>query len=133
MYCMERPFPRQLNVHLGVRMSSSETPGPPARRFRPLYVQLTCHLVYAKMLAMTTTVTTTTIASVTTLGLGATIALVVVLLLIGFLISKEILTFTPDDRTQSAGRVFSVGVFPLLIAFGAIILTKLILMFSPLA
>jgi hypothetical protein len=79
---------------------------------------------------MTTTVTTTTIASSTVLGLGATIALVVVLLLIGFLVAKEIVTTVSEARARSVGRVLNVGAVPLLIVFAVIIATKLVPIFG---
>jgi hypothetical protein len=80
--------------------------------------------------SMTTTVTTTTIAGSTVLGLGATIALVVVLLLIGFLVAKEIATSVPEASARSVGRVLNVGAVPLLIVFAVIIATKLVPIFS---
>jgi hypothetical protein len=79
---------------------------------------------------MTTTVTTTTISSVTILGLGAVIALVVVLLLIGLLISKEIMASVLDERAPAASRVLNVGVVPLILVFGIIIATKLLPIFG---
>jgi hypothetical protein len=79
---------------------------------------------------MTTTVTTTTIASSTILGLGAAIALLVVLLLIGFMVAKEIVTSASEARARSVGRVLNVGVAPLLIIFAVIIATKLVPIFS---
>jgi hypothetical protein len=78
---------------------------------------------------MTTTVSTT-IASSTVLGLGATIALVVVLLLIGFLVSKEIVTAVSEARARAVGRVLNVGAVPLLIVFTVIIATKLFPIFG---
>jgi hypothetical protein len=80
--------------------------------------------------AMTTTVTSTTVSSATFLGLGAVIALIVVLLLIGFLISKEIMTSVLDDRAPGVSRVLNVGVIPLGLVFGAIIITKLLPVFG---
>lgn len=79
---------------------------------------------------MTTTVTTTTTASVTTLGLGAIVALIVVLLLIGLLISKEIMTSVLDERASGVSRVLNVGVIPLALVFGFIIITKLLPVFG---
>jgi hypothetical protein len=79
---------------------------------------------------MTTTVTTTTITTATTVGVGAAIVLVVVLLLIGFLMAKEITTSVNGGRAQSAGRVLSVGIVPLLIAFATIVASKLLPMFG---
>lgn len=82
------------------------------------------------MAIMVTTVTTTTIASVSILGLGAVIALVVVLLLIGMLIAKEIMSSVLDERAPAVGRVLNVGVVPLFLVFGFIILTKLLPVFG---
>jgi hypothetical protein len=82
------------------------------------------------MHAMTTTVTTTTIAGETLIGVGAVIALVVVLLLIGFLISKEIMSSVLDDRAPAVGRMLNVGAVPLILVFSFIIATKLLPFFG---
>ena len=79
---------------------------------------------------MTTTVTTTTIAGETMIGVGAVIALVVVLLLIGFLISKEIMSSVLDDRAPAVGRILNVGAVPLILVFSFIIATKLFPIFG---
>ena len=79
---------------------------------------------------MTTTVTTTTIASETMIGIGAVIALVVVLLLIGFLISKEIMSSVQDERAPAVGRMLNVGAVPLILVFSFIIATKLFPIFG---
>jgi hypothetical protein len=79
---------------------------------------------------MTTTVTTTTIASDSVVGVGAVIALVVVLLLIGFLISKEIMSSVLDERAPAVGRMLNVGAVPLVLVFGFIIATKLLPVFN---
>jgi hypothetical protein len=79
---------------------------------------------------MTTTVTTTTIASSTVLGLGATMALVVVVLLIGFLVAKEIVASVAEAHAHAVGRVLNVGAVPLLIVFAVIIATKLVPVFG---
>jgi hypothetical protein len=79
---------------------------------------------------MTTTVTTTTIASDSVIGVGAVIALVVVLLLIGFLISKEIMSSVLDERAPAVGRMLNVGAVPLVLVFGFIIATKLLPVFN---
>jgi hypothetical protein len=94
------------------------------------YVQLTSRRSCVIIQGMTTTVTTTTISSVTMLGLGAIIALVVVLLLIGFLISKEIMSSVLDERAPAASRVLNVGAVPLFLVFGVIIATKLLPIFG---
>ncbi|HET7056120.1 MAG TPA: hypothetical protein VFI12_06630 [Thermomicrobiales bacterium] len=79
---------------------------------------------------MTTTVTTTTIASESIIGVGAVIALVVVLLLIGFLIAKEIMSSVLDDRAPAVGRILNVGAIPLVLVFSFIIVTKLLPIFG---
>ena len=79
---------------------------------------------------MTTTVTTTTVSSVTILDLGAVIALVVVVLLIGLLISKEIMASVLDERAPAVSRVLNVGVIPLMLVFAFIIATKLLPVFG---
>ena len=79
---------------------------------------------------MSTTVTTTTITSVTMLDLAAVITLVVVLLLIGTLISKEIMSSVLDKRAPAVSRVLNVAAIPLMLVFGFIIATKLLPVFG---
>jgi hypothetical protein len=59
------------------------------------------------------------------MGYGATITLVVILLLVGFLLVKETMSSVPDNRAHAVGRLLNVGAVPLLIAFAAIVLMKL--------
>jgi hypothetical protein len=77
---------------------------------------------------MTTMISTTTIAG--TSSAGATLAFVVVLLLIGFLVPREIMASVPDERARAAGRVLGVGGIPLLITFFAIVAAKLLPIFG---
>jgi len=105
-------LPRRENVKLGA------------------YVQLTVLCTCVMIHSMTTTVTTTTIAGETLIGVGAVVALVVVLLLIGFLISKEIMSSVLDERAPAVGRMLNVGAVPLILVFSFIIATKLLPIFG---
>jgi hypothetical protein len=64
------------------------------------------------------------------ISVGAVIALVVVLLLIGFLIAKEIMSSVLDDRAPAVGRILNVGAIPLVLVFSFIIVTKLLPIFG---
>ena len=79
---------------------------------------------------MTTTVTTTTIASEGVVAIGTVVALVIVLMLIGFLISKEIMSSVLDERAPAVGRLLNVGAIPMILVFAFIIATKLIPVFG---
>lgn len=79
---------------------------------------------------MTTTVTTTTITTVSLLDLTAIVSLVLVLLLIGTLIAKEIMSSVSDRRAGAVARVLDVAAVPLVLVFGIIIITKLLPSFS---
>jgi hypothetical protein len=79
---------------------------------------------------MSTTVTTTTINSASLLNLGAVIALVVVILLIASLITKEIMSSVLDSRALSVNRVLSVAAIPLGLVFASILISKLIPVFG---
>src|SRR5262245_57866810 len=93
-----------------------------------VYVQLTHPVGCAMIVPMSTTVTTT-ISNVTAMKFGATIALVVIVLVVGFLFAKETMSSVPDSGAGAVGRLLNVGAIPLLIAFLAIILMKLLPMF----
>lgn len=77
---------------------------------------------------MISTVTTTTVSTVTTATVAviAGLSLLAVALLLGLLISKEILSATDRPRLKLLGRAFNVAVVPLLIGFVLIAVTQIV-------
>ncbi|MBC7325743.1 MAG: hypothetical protein H5T99_10590 [Moorella sp. (in: Bacteria)] len=86
---------------------------------------------------MISTVTTTTVTTIASTSLAAGLGLAAVLCLIAFLIAKELLDAGVEVGTSDNGaavavypwlkplsRALSVGIVPLLIVFGFIVLVK---------
>ena len=74
---------------------------------------------------MVATVTVATVATIAAVGLAASISLFSVILLIGFLTSKELLAASGGVRQKSLGRLLSISIVPLLISFAVIIGLKI--------
>ncbi len=70
---------------------------------------------------MVSTVTSTTVTTVTLLGVSALLGLAAVLMLIGYLVIKELLDASPVDRLRRIGRRLNVAVLPLLLVFAFIV------------
>lgn len=70
---------------------------------------------------MVSTVTSTTVTTVTLFGITALLGLAAVLMLIGYLIAREMLSASPNHRLQLVARRLDVAVVPLLLVFGAIV------------
>lgn len=77
---------------------------------------------------MISTVTTTTVSTVTTatVAVVAGLSLLAVAMLLGLLISKEVLSATDKPRLLLLGRALNVAVVPLLIAFVLVAATQII-------
>ena len=76
---------------------------------------------------MVSTVTTSTITAVTTIaamGLGFVIGIAAVVVLVAFLTVKELVSISQFPHFRLLGRYLNVGVLPLVIAFGAIVVVK---------
>ena len=73
---------------------------------------------------MISTVTTSTVTTVTTAAIAGSVALIGLLVLFVLLIQKEVTTVSTDKRFQMLRRALNVGIIPLLIAFIAIVATK---------
>lgn len=70
---------------------------------------------------MVSTVTSTTVTTVTLFGITALLGLAAVLMLIGYLMAKEMLSASPNRRLQLVARRLNVAVVPLLLVFAAIV------------
>jgi hypothetical protein len=68
---------------------------------------------------MISTVTTTTVTTVTTVPaavLGG-LSLLAIVMLLGMLISKEVVSVSEESRLKSLSRALNVAIIPLLLAF----------------
>jgi len=74
---------------------------------------------------MITTVTTSTITTVAAMGLTATISIVAVVTLIGFLTTKELASANLSPSSQLIARFLSVGILPMVMAFAIIVAVKI--------
>jgi hypothetical protein len=63
---------------------------------------------------MISTVVTSTVSTITLVG---SFTLIAVLLLLGFLIQKEITSVSGNEKFANLGRVINIGIAPLLVVF----------------
>ena len=70
---------------------------------------------------MVSTVTSTTVTTVTLFGITALLGLAAVLMLISYLVAKEMLSASPHHRLRLIARRLDVAVVPLLLVFAAIV------------
>lgn len=74
---------------------------------------------------MISTVTSTTITTVTAAVFGG-FGLLAVLMLLGMLISKEVVGASEEPRWQALGKALNIAVIPLLLGFLLIAVVKII-------
>ncbi|MCH7836045.1 MAG: hypothetical protein IH864_04190 [Chloroflexi bacterium] len=75
---------------------------------------------------MISTVTTTTVTTVTLFGITALLGLAAVLMLISYLVAKEMLSASSSQRLQMISRRLNIAIVPLLLVFAAIIGDKIV-------
>ncbi len=75
---------------------------------------------------MVSTVTTTTVTTVTLFGITALLGLAAVLMLISYLVAKEMLSASSSQRLQMISRRLNIAIVPLLLVFAAIIGDKIV-------
>ncbi len=73
---------------------------------------------------MISIVTTSTVAAVATVGLIGSLPLISVLLLLSFLIQKELIGGLSSNRIERFKQALNVGIAPLLIVFVLTVLYK---------
>ncbi|MGD8794442.1 MAG: hypothetical protein PVF47_17965 [Anaerolineae bacterium] len=75
---------------------------------------------------MISTVTTTTVTTVTTAtaGIVAGLSLLAVVMLLGMLISKELVSAGEKPRFEALGKALNVAIVPLLMGFLLIVAVK---------
>ena len=71
---------------------------------------------------VTTTTTTVTTASI---AIVAAIGVVAVVMLVSFLATRELATASEGPRFKRLGRYLNVGIIPLLMVFGMIVVMKI--------
>ena len=74
---------------------------------------------------MVSTVTVTTVTTITAMELVGSLSVLGVLLLIGFLIGKELLSASSGARQKFLARSFNISIIPLLISFAVIVALKI--------
>ncbi len=76
---------------------------------------------------MISTTTTSVISSITsTAGLAAGLGLIAVLVLISFLIVKELASAGGNPRLERLSRFLNVAIVPLLVVFGSIVVSRVV-------
>ena len=75
---------------------------------------------------MVSTVTSTTVTTVTLFGITALLGLAGVLMLISYLVAKEVLSASPYQRLRLISRRLDVAVVPLLLVFAAIVGSRVV-------
>ena len=75
---------------------------------------------------MVSTVTSTTVTTVTLFGITALLGIAAVLMLISYLVVKEMLSASSSRRLQLVSRRLNVAIVPLLIVFGTIVGSKVV-------
>ena len=73
---------------------------------------------------MVSTVTVTTVTTITAMNLATILSLVGVIMLISFLISKELLAANSGGGQKLISRSLNIGIIPLLMSFGVIVVLK---------
>jgi len=75
---------------------------------------------------MVSTVTVTTVTTIAAMGFAASLSVFGVILLIGFLTSKELLSASNGVRKKLLARSLNIGIIPLLISFVVIVGLKVV-------
>ena len=74
---------------------------------------------------MTTTVTTATISTVTMMGFGVALGVMLTVSLIALLVGRELASASDSSRGARMARVLNVGMVPLLASFALILAVKI--------
>ena len=73
---------------------------------------------------ITTVTSITSITSIAVLGLGAGISIFAVLMLIGMLTTKELVSASEGSRAKLVGRCLNISIIPLVVSFAVIVALK---------
>ena len=75
---------------------------------------------------MISTVTTTTVTTIVSIASGSALAVVGILLLLAFLVQKELASSSESRFAVALSRVANVAIVPLLVAFAFIVAVKVV-------
>jgi hypothetical protein len=75
---------------------------------------------------MISTVATSTISTITTAVFAGFVALIGILVLLVLLIKKELASAAVDTRFKTLTMVFNIGIVPLLITFGVVVISRVV-------
>ena len=75
---------------------------------------------------MISTVTTTTVTTITALATAGSLAMFGIVLLLAFLVQKELASATESRFAFALGRVLNVAIVPLLLAFLFVVAIKVV-------
>ena len=75
---------------------------------------------------MISTVTTTTVTTIVSIASGGALAVVGILLLLAFLVQKELASSSESRFAVALSRVSNVAIVPLLVAFAFIVAVKVV-------
>ena len=75
---------------------------------------------------MISTVTTTTVTTITALASAGSLALFGILLLLAFLVQKELASATENRFVLILGRVLNIAIVPLLLSFVFFVAVKVV-------
>jgi hypothetical protein len=75
---------------------------------------------------ITTVTSITSITSIAALGIGASISIFAVLLLIGLLTTKELVGASDGSRQKLISRCLNISIIPLVVSFAVIVALKVV-------
>jgi hypothetical protein len=75
---------------------------------------------------ITTVTSITSITSIAALGIGASISIFAVLLLIGLLTTKELVGASDGGRQKLVSRCLNISIIPLVVSFAVIVALKVV-------
>lgn len=75
---------------------------------------------------MVSTVTSTTVTTVTLFGISALLGLAAVLMLVSYLVAREMLTSSTSHRLQAVSRRLNVAIVPLVLVFATLVGARIV-------
>ena len=84
-------------------------------------------LQQSDIIGMISTVTTTTVSTITSAaGIGASLGLIAVVVLLSFLVTKELAGAGDHPRLQRLSRFLNIAIVPLMMVFTGIVVAKVV-------
>ena len=69
-------------------------------------------------------ISTVTTSTVTTVTLAGSLVVIGVIVLLGLLVQKELISSSENDRSTRLSQLLNIGIVPLLIAFLLVVVSK---------